>query len=453
MKGPSDTVQEVSTGLPKKAEHVRKSLAKAADVVRVETSIDQLPIWAPSSYADERERVYPLAWRGEEASVAVQASGKYGMLRSFDKLVLTALVHLWNEQGRDEKGRVYFQVGDIIRALDRSDDGRTYQRVKDSLQRLFGCVIQYYHSFFDVTNQEWLTLRNKTVLTDLLIVEPRKETEHGTQLAMEGLTYATFDFQVVANLVGNFTRPVSLKLLKALSERGILFESYVNSVMYKEPFVRKDVFSLWHDLGLSTTGVDYASRLTPKMRKDLDKMVADDTCLLGKYSFEKSKTRARSQNLLLWRSKKAVITEPSREYRTSDDQRELYEASRSADIDRLVEWMKLELHDESPNDTNLRVIAQKMPEPLIRKEVYEAFAYYRDGQIKSGNPAAYFVGTMKRIAGERGIDLGLPKRGTKRGENQPKPIQARRGQGGGGLASMDELTRSLTDRFDPNQRS
>ena len=51
-------------------------------------------------------------------------------------------------------------------------------------------------------------------------------------MALEGLTYAEFDFQVVANLVGNFTRPVSIRLApEALSERGVLFESYVNAVL------------------------------------------------------------------------------------------------------------------------------------------------------------------------------------------------------------------------------
>ena len=112
----------------------------------------------------------------------------------------------------------------------------------------------------------------------------------------------------------------------------------------------------------------------------------------------------------------------------------------------------MELHDESSNDTNLRVIAQKMPEALIKKTVYDAFAYYRDGQIKSGNPAAYFVGTMKRIAEERGIDLGLRSKTAATKQKAPKPISTRRQQGASGVSSVDELTRSLTNRFDVGRK-
>ena len=271
------------------AASTRRAVMKAVDMVRMETTLDSQPIWAPAHHADDLTRVYPLKWRGEDASVTVQASGEYGMLRSFDKLVLTALVHLWNDQGRQETGRVYFLVIDIIRALGRKNTGSLYQQIKDALHRLRGCMVQYRLSFFDVEHSAWVSLRDKNILNDLLIVEPKKDD----QLAMEGLTYASLDLDVVANLVGNFTRPVSLKLLQSLSERGVLFESYVNAVLYRHAVVRKDVFELWQDMGLSTKGIDYGSQLASRMRSDLDKIAGGERSLLGRFDFEKSKTRAR----------------------------------------------------------------------------------------------------------------------------------------------------------------
>lgn len=443
MKGTTDTPKEGKSGQTEKVEHVRRAVTEAADLVRVETTLDTQPIWAPSSYAAELKRVYPLPWRGEKASVTVQSSGEYGMLRSFDKLVLTALVHLWNGQGRQEQGRVYFQVIDLIHALGRRDDGRTYGLIKDSLHRLRGCLVQYQLSFFDADAEEWVTLRDKTILSDLLIVEPRRDSEDAVQMAMEALTYAVLDFQVVANLIGNFTRPVSLRLLQGLTERGVLFESYVNAVLYRNRTVRKDIYELWHDLGLSTAGINYGSQLASRMRKDLDKIAADDTSLLGAYRLEKSKTRARSQNLVLQRSKGADLTAPSTKYRTSDEPRERYQLAKGADLDKLVQWMRFELHDQSDNDANLRLIAARMPKDLITRTVDEAYGRYRDGLVN--NPTAYFVAVIKREARERGIDLGLPERDPSKPTATPKRVELR--DHTRGLSSVQELTAELGRRL------
>ena len=164
---------------PTRAKNLRRALARVPELVRVESNMDSQPIWAPSSYANEKSRTYPLKWRGDDAEVTVQSSGEYGMLRAFDKLVLTALVHLWNEQDRQVEGRVYFRIIDLIETLGRSDDGKTYELVKQSLHRLRGCLIQYRLSFFDAETREWISIRDKNILSDLLIVEPRKDESEG----------------------------------------------------------------------------------------------------------------------------------------------------------------------------------------------------------------------------------------------------------------------------------
>ncbi|MEL6445660.1 MAG: replication initiator protein A [Bacteroidota bacterium] len=421
-----------------------EDLTTALDLVRVEHTIDSQPIWAPSKYADEVKRVYPLKWRGNDASVTVQASGEYGMMRAFDKLVLTALVHFWNDQGRPKTGHVSFQIIDIIRALNRKDDGKTYELIKRSLHRLRGCLIQYQLSFFDTDKKEWTSLRDKNILTDLLIVEPRREGDT-IQLPLSGMTYAVFDFEVVKNLLGNFTRPVSLRLLQTLSERGMLFESYINAVLYRHATVKKDVFELWADLGLRTRGINYGSQLASRMRKDLDKIASDEASLLGNYDFEKSKTRARSQNLILIRKQSADLSLPKipKQQVTSNLERFDQQSRSNGEIDQIVEWLKMELHDESESDTNLRVIAQRMPEGEVKKYAYEAFAAYRDG--KTGNPAAYYVGMMKNRAAEMGIDLGFSEASDHQTRQPPKPINMRRGKAQtGGPQSLADLASRIS---------
>ena len=441
------TLASNDSALPEKQKRVP---VHVPELVRVEVNIDAQPIWAPSAYADERKREYQLSWRSDKASVTVQASGEYGMLRTFDKLVLTALVHLWNEHGRRDTGIVYFQVIDVIRVLERKNDGRLYEQIKESLHRLRGCLIQYRFSFYDADSREMVSLRDKTILSDLLIVEPRKD-EDSVATGVEGLTYARLDFMVVANLLGNYTRPVSLRLLQSLSERGVLFESYVNAVLYRNEVVRKDVFELWQDLGLSTKGLDYGSPPASRMRNDLQKIKDDPGSLLGDFAFEKSKCRARSQNLVLTKKKSVAVTAPllphAPKYRTSDTPTR-HGASRSSDeIEALVAWMQFELHDSSDDATNLRLIASRMPEKVIRQSVYDAFAYYRDGHTR--NPTAYFIGIMKRQAKEMGVDLGLPARGipsAKAGPDAARHSSPTRERRGGGVRSMAALAQEFLEQ-------
>lgn len=433
-----NTAPEDSTS--REAEPNEEWASKPADLVRVEQNIDSQPIWAPSKYAEELKRVYPLKWRGDDASVTVQGAGEYGMLRSFDKMVLTALVQLWNEQGRRPDGYVSFRISDIVHAFERKRSGKLYEQIKESLHRLRGCLIQYQFSFFDVDEEEYVSLEDKNILTKLLIVEPRKEGD-SVQMPL-ALTHAVLDFMVVKNLLGNFTRPVSLRLLQKLTERGMLFESYINAVLYRHHTVKKDVFELWADLGLSTKSLKYGSRIASRMRDDLDLIAADENSLLASYSFEKSRTRARSQNLILVRKQSVDLDVPKIPKQHKITPREQYEQRNRTDgqIDQIVEWLKLELHDESDNDANLRVIARRMPEDVVKQGAYQAFADYRDGKTRSQNPAAYFVGMMKNRASELGIRLGFAETTDDAPKAAPKPISMRRGpRGTTGLQSMSDL--------------
>ena len=88
-------------------------------LVRLERNIDSIPIWAPKAYAGEIERRYSLLWRGERAEVVALASSKYGQFRALDKIILTALVDLWHQQGRRHDGIVVFQIMDVIELLGR----------------------------------------------------------------------------------------------------------------------------------------------------------------------------------------------------------------------------------------------------------------------------------------------------------------------------------------------
>jgi len=273
---------------------------KEGSPVRIERNADTLPIWAPSRYATAVKREYQLKWISPNAKVIVQSAGEYGALRWQDKLVLIALTRLWYEQGMNPDGWVNFTLSDVTKRLGKKKGGGRFSLITASLWRLRGCLIQHFDSFYDKALEAHISKkRGLNIITYLQIREFKRQDQE-----TEDFGQARLNLDLVRNLIGNYTRPVSIQFLMTLTERGGLFEAYINSVLYTQPIVRKDVFDLWKQLGLSTKGIRYASELTKKMRPDLNKMKADPLGLLGDYSFEKSATKARSQNLILIRHPK-----------------------------------------------------------------------------------------------------------------------------------------------------
>jgi hypothetical protein len=392
-------------------------------VVRVERSSDSLPIWAPSQYGKEDEREYLLPWLNEHARVVVQKAGKYGLLRWNDKITLASLFMFWYQQGQNPEGWVNLSIADIVKSQQGERGGKQYRLITQSLWRLRGCLIQHYRSFFDAESQRQVSrTQGVNILTYLTIYGYK--TQDGEEVEA---TQIKLNLDVVRNLLGNYTRPVSLDLWLQLSERGGLFESYVNSVLYRNPRVSKDVFDLWEQLGLSTKGVEYASNLTSKMRPDLDKMCADPYGLLREYTFEKSKTKPKSKNLVLHRRKVAYV-DKSHPQETSQLTFSLNTSQLTPnELDVRIEQIRFELNDKSTDDTNIRRIVERMPEGVVTRAVTDAVGRVKDGMVKRAVP--YFVGRMKKEAKELGISLGFRETTKKQKPVEAEPQKVEKGRG------------------------
>ena len=376
--------------------------AQKESLVRFETNTDAHPIWAPSAYRNEDKREYVLDWINPNAKVVVQKTGEYGLLTWFDKIVLAVLVLFWYQQGREPNGTVNFLVHHVAKEIWKNPGGSQHQQVKDSLWRLRGCLIQHFNSFYSTKIKGYVSKkRGINILTYLTIYEYKNQDSEDVEV-----TQVQLNLDMVVNLLGNYSRPVSLKLWLNLSERGILFEAYINSVLYKNQRVSKDVFSLWKQLSLSVEGVKYASNLAQKMKKDLDKMCADPYNLLERYEFEKSKSVPRGQNLILYRRREAYVDQQHAPRQESDlfSPPNVTQLTPST-LDLRIEQIQFELGDTG-NDFNIRRIVERMPESLITVAITDAVGRKQDGLLK-GTAVQYFIGRMKIVAEEKGIDLGF----------------------------------------------
>ncbi len=372
------------------------------DPIRIERNADTLPIWAPSRHATALKREYQLEWISPNARVVVQSAGEYGALRWQDKLILVAITRLWYEQGMNPDGWVNFTLSDISKRLEKEKGGKQYTLITASLWRLRGCLIQHFESFYDRALEAHVSkVEGHNILTYLRIREFKRQDQE-----TEDFGQARLNLDLVRNLIGNYTRPVSIQFLMTLTERGGLFEAYVNSVLYAQPIVRKDVFDLWKQLGLSIKGIRYASELTKKMRADLNKMRADPFGLLGEYSFEKSETKPRSQNLVLIRRKNPYVDQHQRPPQTAQLSLNLNVSQLTpTEFDLQVEQIQFELGDTG-DDFNIRRIVERIPDSFIKVAIHDAVGRKSDGMIKT-SAVAYFIGRMKNVATEQGIDLGF----------------------------------------------
>ena len=381
----------------------KKNNQLSREVVRMERNVDTLPIWSPSQYGRLDEREYKLQWIHENAKVTVQKAGRFGLLRWQDKLILAVLVHFWNQQGQDPEGWVNFTIADVAKTIREKVGGTQHEQIKNSLWRLRGCLVQYFQSFFDKQKGTYISkTQGENILTYLTIYEYKSQNS-GTIEA----TQARLNLDVVRNLLGNYTRPISLNLWLQLSERGGLFEAYINSVLYKNQRVSKDVFDLWDQLGLSTKGAKYGSKLADKMKPELEKICNDTRSLLDSYEFEKSKSKPRSLNLVMYRREKAFVDAHKL---PRDDQLFIQFENTSqftpTDFDQYVEKIRFELGDTSSDDSNIRRIAQLIPKEKITVAITDAVGREKDGMLKT-SAVRYFIGRMKREAQEQGIDLGF----------------------------------------------
>jgi len=394
----------------------------AERLVRFEHQIEKLPLWAPSIYADERVRSYTITVQDQPIEIRVQSAGEYGQLRAQDKLVLAALMRLWHDQGRDPTGFLHCPVSVILDLLGYPNDGgKRYKLAKESLYRLRFCGIQNFTTFFDPEDgTENTGNTNPTILLNLDLYEKRKATtKKGAkrdQLIFD-FSRAQFHPSITTNLLKNYTRPMDVRFLTTLSERGILFEAYVNGVLYRRPKVRKDVFELWEELGLSTKGEPYGSGLKKKMISDLEKLLEQPTGFLGNYRFEKSKTRPRSLNIILTRRAAPVVDIADAKRSLPQQQPKRRRVGQGSTTKPLtseqheeIAMLRSQLEDLG-GDFNIRRIFERLSSDLINDALRITLMNRTDfrgteHEIR-GETVAYFVGVCKKKARELGIDLGF----------------------------------------------
>ena len=90
-----------------------------------------------------------------ERTVVIAGSDHFGLPTSTDSDILLLLVHLTNVRNGLKEKRVEFSRYELIKFLGWAQDGRSYKRLDEALQRWTSVTLHYKHSWWDRSRKNW----------------------------------------------------------------------------------------------------------------------------------------------------------------------------------------------------------------------------------------------------------------------------------------------------------
>ncbi|MGE0538142.1 MAG: replication initiator protein A, partial [Pirellulales bacterium] len=88
--------------------------------------------------------------------LTISASDKYGLPTALDDEVILGLIQLTRQKGFAEK-RVEFTRYELIRLLGWREEGKSYQRIDESLKRWLGVSLYYDKAWWDKDEKSWVS--------------------------------------------------------------------------------------------------------------------------------------------------------------------------------------------------------------------------------------------------------------------------------------------------------
>lgn len=95
--------------------------------------------------------------RGEKVTrrLVIAASEQYGLPTALDDEVILGLIQWTREDGFQRRTVPFTRYG-LIRLLDWRDEGRSYQRLDESLRRWLGVTLYYENAWWDRASRQWV---------------------------------------------------------------------------------------------------------------------------------------------------------------------------------------------------------------------------------------------------------------------------------------------------------
>ena len=206
--------------------------------------------------------------------LTVTASDKYGLPTARDDDVILGLILLTKQANNFTERTVYFSRYQLIRLLGWRDEGKSYRRLEDALDRWMTVTLLYDRAWWDNECKSWVDAKFH-ILEDVFIYEkerPRKKVKGQTSLPFSSFTWSNTVFQ---SFQSGYLRRLRLDFyLELETPTSKRLYRFLDKHFYHRPRLEFDLEDLaFAHVGLSRgyhTG-KIKEKLTPAIRELEDK--------------------------------------------------------------------------------------------------------------------------------------------------------------------------------------
>ena len=180
-----------------------------------------------------------------------------GILTIYHFKIYLALVELWEKAGRPANTPIHFTTYKLLKRLDLSDDGRTYERVKTALYELRQIPIEFIHSFYMPQEDSFSSLEPLSILNHLRTYERKKAAIPDK---VRGYGQFQFDRYIIENILSDYVHPLRLDVVKSFKHHkdlSILIYTYLDRQLAYQNKFEIGLKTLFDNLDLSQDYVRY----------------------------------------------------------------------------------------------------------------------------------------------------------------------------------------------------
>lgn len=236
---------------------------------RDEMNLAEFPLTVLSTRSSQREKTLEFSdtIRGKNGETVtrrwiITGADKFGLPTASDDEVLLGLLKLTvQDEFRDRK--VYFTRYELLRILQWTTEGRSYQRLQRALDRLSGVRIKASNAFFDNENKTHTT-RNFGIIDAYEINDGRNTTPKPSFFIWSEVLFKSFQVGFIKKLDLEFY----LSLRSAVTKR---LYRYLDKHFWYRSKIQINLFTLAHE----KIGVSRNYRHVSSLRQQLDPAIEE----------------------------------------------------------------------------------------------------------------------------------------------------------------------------------
>jgi len=303
---------------------------------------------------------------------------------------LFELFQLWSEQQFASRDIHFGSIYELIQRKGlKEDDGETYKRIRDDLDRLVGIVIKATNAFWDNKLKAYVSMTFHLFESYKTYSADADHPEQRT-LPLAHITVSPTLWQSVSSNAIIALQNVPREAFHRYTPTEQRLALYLAKMLHKKPEHRRNADIL-------TSQIPITAKLYKKRKQILsracDGLIAKKFPYLSSYRYEGNR-RGSGENVIFTRKMKQVQRPSSTKEDRSDD---------GAKLDLLVSDI-LEVTGDPHSRNFYTLVAKKVREQTVYRAIAATRQAHLQGDIKTSR-GRYFTAIIKQLAAEDGVEL------------------------------------------------